>query len=666
MNLKTLALAFFVAAFALWIVFPSKIECSYDGPGHIAQVWFYKQSLQNYLRIPWTNPFMWNGSIFLVFHSPLFYSAAGILSFLVNQVIAVKVLLFLSYILAVYAMYLLAREHGLDGDKSILAGLLFAFSGWHLFSTFFRTAYLDSLGYAFLPLPFLYAKKGLAKSAKNLVYFIISSALLVLSHQVTLLYVLPAIAVYVLTTKAGKNERAIAAVWLLALLLFFAVPLVSLKGEAGPGITGTSAVVFDGSLAFPLNFVIPQWGIRYFEVYGKMWFMPVRNASNNSYVGILHMALFALGILSAKNRKKHPGLTGVAILSFGFFIGIIPGINPHAAERVLFLFAVPASIFAVMGIETLLKLTEKWKLGVLLAFSFFANMAGLYLLLTVYSVKGGFPLPSALPAVFGLAALALSVLFYRKTVENPRQLAFLLMAIILLIEVVPNAINPTMPFPTATQVDPCAYPTGDGQFLVNPRGILCAMSCDKAYLFQNHHFEIASKSLFTYWSSIMPDTSKCPPELSNLGIMYCFQPGNITEFEPAPLVSSTSKYIIEKNEPDTLVMNFESAGSSTTVRLGYFGFYKAFSEGGREIPLTETREGFIGFDNPAGRVELKVVPPRSFMYSHLVSAVAGLALLALGIRARNRNTRLEWLLLLGLAVILAHILVRLFWMVTGL
>ncbi len=485
-----------------------------------------------------------------------------------------------------------------------------------------------------------------------------------LSHQVTLFYVLPAIAIYIFAIRAGKNESAIAAIWLFALLLFFAVPLVSLKGEAGPGLTGTSALVFDGSLAFPLNFVIPQWGIRYFEVYGKMWFLPVKNASNNSYVGILHMALFALGILSANNWKKHPGLTGIALLSFGFFIGIIPGINPHAAERVLFLFAVPASIFAVMGIEILLKLTEKWKLGVLLAFSLFVNMAGLYLLLTVYSVKGGFSLPSSLPIVFGLAAFALSALIYRKTVEEPQQFAFLLMAIILLIEAVPNAINPTMVFQTATQVDPCAYPTGDGEFLVNPQGILCSMSCDKAYLFQNHHFEIASNGLFTYWSSIMSDTSKCPPKLSNLGIKYCFQPGKITEFKPAQFVNSTSKYIIEKNEPDDLVVNFESAGSST-VRLGYFSFYKAFSEGRRELQLRETSEGFIGFDNPAGRVELKVVPPRSYMYSYLVSAIAGMALLASGIRTGNGNTKLEWLLLLGLTVILAHILIRLFWMVAA-
>lgn len=657
-------LLFFAVAFALWLVFPSKIECSYDGPSHVQQTWFYKYSLQNYMKVPWTNPFVWDGSMFLVFRAPLFYIISGLISFLVGQIAATKLLLFLSYVLAVYAMYLLGIEYRLGKNGSVMAGLLFAFSGWHLFSTFFRAAYLDSFGYALLPLPFLYAKRGLTKSRHNLAFFLISSALLALSHQVSLLYVLPAIAVYVLAIE-GKNvlkkkEFAISALWLLLILLFFAVPLLEMNGEGGHDAPVTSALVFDGGPTFPLNFVIPQWGIRYFEVYSKFWFMPVRGASNNSYVGILHMALFALGLLSAKNWKKYPGMSSIVILSLGFFLGVIPGIYPHMVERVLFIFALPVSIFAVMGIETLLKPTEQWKRSALLAFSLFVNIAGLYLLLNVYSVKGGFSLPLALPIVFGLAALAFPALLYRKIMEKP-QLALLAILMVLFIEVAPNAINPTMVFPTATQVDPCAYQTKEHEYLVNPRGVLCSVSCEKAYLFQNGLFDLASKNIYMYWRSIMPDTSKCPPQLSNLGIKYCFQPGNITEFEPAPFINSTSEYAIEKNEPDNLAIRFDEAGA-TKVRRGYFSFYRAFSAGG-ELKLKESPEGFIEFDHPAGVVELKVMPPRSFMYSYLVSAIAGLALLASGVWCGNKNTKMEWLLLLGLTMLLAHILIRLFWMV---
>lgn len=655
---------FFVAAFALWwLAYPAKIECSYDGPGHVAQAWFYKYSLQNYLRIPWTNPFMWDGSLFMVFHAPLFYALAGALSLVVNQIIATKLLVFLSYILSLYSMYLLAKEYGLGNRASLLAGMIYTFSNWHLFSTFFRAAYLDAFGYALLPLPFLYAKRGLAK---NLAQFVTSAALLVLSHQVTLLYVIPAIAVYIIAIEGwnvvSKREFGVAALWLLLLLLFFATPLIALKGEAGPATTGLSAVSFDGGLSFPLNFAMPQWGIRYQEIYDRFWFFPQRNGSNNSYVGVLHVLLFALGIYGS--WKKYPELTGVVAVSFGFFLGLLPGINPHAAERVLFIFNLPLSIFAVMGMEAIGKWGEKRLLAVF-AGVILANVGGIWLLLRVYSLRSNGMMTSApVVPVAMMVAVAATVTMILALYKKRKIGWAALIVVLLALEVAPNAINPTMLFPTASQTDPCAYRTLGHEFLANPRGIMCAMSCDNgAYLFQNHHFEISSKGLYGRWSAIEADTSTCNPELGALGIRYCFQPGNVTELEPAPFVNSTSKYRIEKDEPDNLAIGFDTAGK-TTVRLGYFSFYRAFS-GERELKLTQSPDGFIGFDNPAGRVELKVVPPRSFMYAYLISAVAGLALLASGIRVKKKG-KLEWLLLLGLAVILAHILIRLLWMGAGL
>lgn len=655
MELKIAALAaILVVVFALWAAFPAKIECSYDGTGHIAQAEFYTSSLKSRLMVPWTNPQLWAGSSFLVLHPPLFYALVALVSFLVNQIVATKIVMFLSYILALYSAYLLAREYGLDNSKGVLAGIIYAFSAWHLFSTFFRAAYPDAFGYALFPLPFLYMKRGLDK---NMTPFIVSSALLILSHQAMIMYALPAIAVYYLLLPGRKNGRMrIALALLAALLLFFFVPLLLLAPETGHSTGAWTGFVFDGGPIFPLNFVIPQWGIRYAEIYNG--FMPYRPASNTSYVGILHVVLFAAGLLAA--WKKFPELSGLVALSFGFFLGVLPGINPHAVERVFPLFNVPLAVFAVVGFERISGIWKENAKALLVASVLIANVAGFAILLWAYSMRSALSLP-VLPVLAGGIALSLLVAF----LYTKKMLPFAAIVVaMLVIEVLPNAMNPLFLFHTPSQIDPCQYLTGDHQFLTNPRGILCpAASCERAYMFQNNGFEVASKPLADYWGAILPDTSKCPAELSNLGITYCFQPGNVAELEPAPFVSSTAKYIIEKDEPDNVVVNFESAGS-TAVRLGYFSFYKAFSEG-REIPLRETTEGFIGFDNPAGRIELKVVPPRSFTYAYLVSAIAGLALLSSGLRTRNRNTLLECLLFLGLAVILAHVLIRLFWMVVA-
>lgn len=652
MEMKTvMALtAILVVVFALWVAFPAKIECSYDGTGHIAQAWFYKDSLQSYLKVPWTNPRLWAGSSFLVLHPPLFYAIAALVSFFSNPVVATKIVMFLSYVLAFYSAYLLAREYGLDGLKGAMAGMVYAFSAWHLFSTFFRAAYPDAFGYALFPLPFLYLKRGLGK---NMVPFVVSSALLMLSHQAMAMYALPAIAVYYWLLPGRKKMVGAALALLSAVMLFFFVPLLQLAPETGHSTGGWSGLVFDGGPSFPLNLVIPQWGIRYGELYNR--FMPYRPSSNASYVGILHFALFAAGLLVT--WRKFPELSGLVALSFGFFLGIIPGINPHAVERVLPLFNVPLAVFAAIGFDHISGIWKENAKSMLVASVLIVNAAGFAFLLWVYSVRSALSLP-VLPALTG--GLALSMLLTGLYMKKKLPFAAIIVAILVL-EVLPNAFNPTAVFPTASQVDPCQYPAGDRQFLTNPRGILCPASCGSSYMFQNNGFEVASKPLAGYWSAILPDTSKCPPGLGALGVRYCFQQGKVTELEPAPFVSSTSEYRIVRTEPDDLVLDFERAGSAI-VRLGYFSFYRAFSEG-RELTLIETQEGFMRFDHPSGLVELKVVPPRSFLYSYLVSALAGLALFASGVGRGNENTRLEWLLLLGLLVILAHISIRLFWMV---
>lgn len=662
LEVRTLVISatlFFFAAFFFWMLFPSKIECSYDGPGHIAYGWFYKYSLQNHLRVPWTNPFMWNGALFEVFHAPLFYALAGLLSLLMNQIIATKLLIFLSYIVSFYAMYALAIEYRLQKRGALLAGIAYAFSNWHLFSTFFRAAYLDVLGYALVPLPFLYAKRGLDK---NLLPFAASSILLLLSYQLAALYAVPALIIYILILERGRlmEKRKVlcaAAILVLAAVLFYAAPVVKLKGEGGQGLTGTAVVAFDGGLAFPVNFIIPQWGIRYDDLYGgRFWFFPKRLTSNTSYFGLLHTILLLAGV--AAGWRRRPELAGIAALSMGFFLGLLPGINPHAAERVFFIFNLPAAIFIAEGLGIMVGKLAEWKKTLLLGASLLANVGGLGILFMVYSVRSQASF-SALPLLPGGAII---LAFFIPALYRKRWLAVTIL--ILALEVIPNAINPTMAFPTSSQVDPCAYGVENHESVVSPRGLLCPMRCDDARPFQMQHFESASRGLVSYWSRIMSDTSKCPAELGKLGIKYCFQQGKVTELEPAPFINSTSQYVLERDEPDSLAIRFDKPGHAN-VRLGYFSFYRAFVNG-QPIRLEQSEEGFIEFDNPAGLVELKVVPPRSFRYSYLVSAVAVLVLLAFGINGAKGKGKMEWLLLLlGLAVILAHILIRLFWMVAG-
>lgn len=636
-------LVVFLAFFAQWLLMPGKLECTGDGPSHADSVWFYGHSLKNFLRVPWTNPFFFSGSSFSVFYFSLLYAAAGILSTILNYILALKIIIIFSYALSLYSMRLLAKEHGLDEKESLMAGLLYAFSNWIVFTTFFRGAYLDVIAYPFLPFAFLYIRRGLDR---ELVPFIASTFLLAVSFQNSLYFLLPALVFYALMNRAGWSHIIYWAASLTLLLAFFAVPFASLRGET---LIRTEFSSPAPSIS-PVNLVIPQWGWFYPE-YEK--YVPHFVELDSVYAGALHVALALLGIFYF--WKGFPAMVVLLLYSLGFLLGIFPSLLLMA--RTLFLMNVPLAIFIPLGMRKVIEM-GRGKKAAILAFAALLNAAGIAVLARVYLTRAKFMAVSDawwayLPAALVLAGGFAILLLLRANGWKQKYMVAAIAALLLL-ETLPNAINPTMAFPTPTQIDPCSYRSvGEHEFVANS---FCAMPCGKVYSYRAGL--IGPANLTAEYMRMSEASSTCSGELSLLGVRYCFSKGQLTEMEPAPFVNSTSRYTIEMDEPDHLAIRFDGPGH-TKVRLGYFSFYRAFA-GGWPIKLEQSREGFIEFDNPAGRVDLKVVPPGSFAYSYLVSALAGLGLVWFLLGKRKGNE--ARLLALSCLPILVHVLLRLFWM----
>ncbi len=595
--------------FSFWILFPAKLECSADGPAHAFGARFYQDSLKNYLRVPWTNPNQSAGSLFSVFYSSLFYTASAIFSFVMSYIYSIKIVIVLSYLLSIYAMYLLAKEYGLNDAESLLAGIIFSFSNWFLVSTFFRGAYLDLVGRAFLPMSLLYLKRGLKK---EFFPFVAATALMLASNQSTAFFLMPAIFIYGAINNRGDTKRLLLSFAMLAIfVLFYVVPYSHMQGEACSFGLGGSP------LTLPTTLIMPQWGLRY-SAYDS--FLITGSSLDSTYVGIFHAFLAIVG--AAFFWRKHPGLSALSIYSLVLNAGLFQEILPiRLTARYLFLLSAPLAIFAVYGIRKLRESKLSMSLPILAIVALLVNSAGLVLMLHVYASRANVQVDLLLPALALVALSAFAILAHKTGKLGYYGVIMLLLAF----EVLPNAFNPTMVLPGPSQINPCQYPTGRHEFLANN---FCAPDCDGVYVYQPGHSFSGSKTLMTKYETESAGNSRCPESLARLGIRYCFERGRPFEFNnTAQFVDSTSGVTIAGDSPDRVSIDFDEPGK-TTLRLGFFSEYRATREEGERIALRESADGFIEFDNPAGRVNIVFFPPIRFLAAYAASLVMGLVCLA--------------------------------------
>lgn len=627
--------------FSFWILFPAKLECSADGPAHSFGAWFYQDSLKNYLRVPWTNPNQSAGSLFSVFYSSLFYTASAIFSFAMGYIYSIKLVIVLSYLLSIYAMYLLAKEYGLNEAESLLAGIIFSFSNWFLVSTFFRGAYLDLVGRAFLPLSLLYLKRGLKK---EFFPFVAATALMLASNQSTAFFLMPAIFIYGAINNRSDVRRLLLAFSMLAIfVLFYVVPYSYMQGES------YSFVLIKSPFTLPTTLIMPQWGLRY-GAYDS--FLITGSSLDSAYIGIFHAFLAIVG--AAFFWRKHPGLSALSIYSLVLNAGPFQNVLPiRLTARYLFLLSAPLAIFAVYGIRKIKESKKKLSanlLPILALFALLVNSAGLVLMLHVYASRAGLPVNLLLPAVVLLVFSALAIVAHKTGKLGYYGLIMLLLAF----EVLPNAFNPTMILPGPSQINPCQYPTGKHEFLANN---FCApANCEQGvYIYQPGHSFTGSKTLMTIYETESAASSRCPESLARLGIRYCFERGRPFKFNnTAQFVDSTSGFTMVEDSPDRISIDFDSPGK-TTLRLGFFSRYRATAERGERIALRESADGFIEFDNPAGRVNIVFFPPMGFLAAYAASFVLGLVCLA----KLPRKKEYLVVVLPFMALLLLHIGIRL-------
>ncbi len=624
--------------FSFWILFPAKLECSADGPTHAFGAWFYQYALKSYQSVPWTNPHQYSGSMFASIYFSIFYVLSGLVSLAVaSYTIAIKLVIVALYALSAFFMYLLAKEYGLSREKSLLVGALYALSNWQIFSTFFRGAYLDVAAYALFPLPFLFMKRGLDR---NIVPFMASLVLLLMSNQVSMLFFLPAVFIYgaVMAKRISLRQFLLSVLVLAISTAFFFVPFMQLQGE--------TYFFQDLSLkiapTIPLNLFLPQWGLRY-DLYDQ--FFMKWGSLDSIYLGLMRVILAAAGI--AVFWRKFPELSVLAALSIGFLSGIIPSSTFPA--RSLIILAIPLSLFAAMGLDSILKNKRLFVFST--AVAAFLNSAGILVMLKVYALRSGLG-GGLLPiAVVALAAFWILVFVLRK---YGRMSAVGLVLLLLAFEVLPGAANPTMVLPTKQQINQCGYAGGAHEAVANA---FCApQDCDNAYVYQQGHYQLGSRPLM---GQFLKESPGCKDGLSELGIRYCFDGQAMRQFEPAPFLNSTSSYKIVRDEPDNVVVEFDRPGNST-MALGYFKEYKIIGGDGKDVAYgPDPATGFLSFSNPAGTLSVRFLPPKAFLYSYLASFVAILSLLAFLLTGSSGKKPEVLMLVAGLAVLLFHIGIRL-------
>lgn len=265
------------------------------------------------------------------FYAPLAYYVGGISNFLVDSLVATKLMLVVGILIAGISMFFLSREFFGDAG-GVVSGILYLFAPYHALDIYVRGDVAEFYAFAFIPLAFF----ALWKVHKSPTWWMVilgslSTAGIIVSHNLTAMMAMPFLLVFALLIFYRLRRTKETRVKILPLVIivlgigvsaFYFLPVF-----AEMKYTNVLSVVGGGS-DFRDHFLCLSQLWSGFWGYGGS--IPGCNDGLSLQLGKIHilfslLALVTLGILLVKKNKENQNqllilILGILGLGFSLFM----------------------------------------------------------------------------------------------------------------------------------------------------------------------------------------------------------------------------------------------------------------------------------------------------------------------------------------------------------
>jgi len=319
-SFKYILLLSLLSIFAIYPLLHEQLFTGHDMPDHIARCVELKYSLENGVFFPriFSNLCFGYSVPILNFQSPLFYYAVWIVDLFTNNIAeALKLLCALCFIFSGIFMFYLVRYIWKDERASLIAGLLYIYTPYHISEIYVRASLTEFFAVTLFPLLLLQYLKFLEeKTPSRLLFLGILVAMLILSHNPMALIFPPFLAGFILYR--ALVAKRVKLIWDslkpfllgLALSLFFTAPAFIEKQYIGFSKLTAGVTDFRKHFVYLFQFFSPVWGNKY-SVPGPVDGMSFQLGFFNMIAVIFAVLLF--------NKFKRADRSLIAFLLASFF-----------------------------------------------------------------------------------------------------------------------------------------------------------------------------------------------------------------------------------------------------------------------------------------------------------------------------------------------------------
>lgn len=312
-----LALVSALAASGLW---ESTWPLTHEGMSPVERVLGLSEELRHGDLYPrWLSiTYRGKGSPFFNFYAPAFYWVAAALHTLgVPLLWSIKLPSFLLFFLGAWGMYLWTRRHH-GSAGGLVAAIVYLFVPYHFLDLYVRGAFAEFSALAILPYLFWSIDCAVEdKKPVELVPLALSSALLVLTHNVSALMITPFAAIYsvlrvfqVRTAAAGFGRTTGAALFGAGLSAFYWLPVILEQRYLG----NMAGALTEGYFVHSNHFVLPaQW---FSSFWGDGTSVPGGEDTMSFQIGLVLLVALAAS-LSMVAMRRAPGSFTLALAILG-------------------------------------------------------------------------------------------------------------------------------------------------------------------------------------------------------------------------------------------------------------------------------------------------------------------------------------------------------------
>jgi hypothetical protein len=339
---------------------------------------YTRVSLVNFHQFPFWNPYKCGGSGQFANPQVSVISLQTLFSVVLGTLRGIKFSIFFHGVIGFIGFYLLAKQYKLSSMGSLLASIIFSFSG--ITGSFLSSGMAVFTNFAYTPFILLFFNKSL----DNRKWGILSGAIFALSFYYS--YQIPAVLggyifVYTLVTCIVKRTLAplktfgimlLSATFIMLPKLFLAIQLMRVYPRPISDVSGYS-------LPNLLFFLLSQKQNLFNEMFIKGSYFGIDE--NSIYVGIIPFVLFLLFFLfNKRGLKNNLSLLIILLVFFWLMLGnlITPSLYStlrylpvfsffRVAQRFRFDFIIPLALLMGLGLDNVVRLLQKYKLAVPLA-----------------------------------------------------------------------------------------------------------------------------------------------------------------------------------------------------------------------------------------------------------------------------------------------------------